>query len=70
MGRGSHADRALGQSRAHPIAEPTYNTSAAYNTNEPRLYGVLDGGSPMSHVDFKKWQCRMSLSLIFFNVTG
>ena len=24
---------------------------------------------PLSHVDFKKWQCRMSLSLIFPNVT-
>ena len=24
---------------------------------------------PMSHVDFKKWQCHMSLSLIFPNVT-
>ena len=23
----------------------------------------------MSHVDFKKWQCRMSLSHIFPNVT-
>ena len=31
--------------------------------------GALGGGSPMSHVDFKKWQCRMSLSLIFLNVT-
>ena len=31
--------------------------------------GALDGGSPMSHVDFKKWQCCMSLSLIFSNVT-
>ena len=27
--------------------------------------GALDGGSPMSHIDFKKWQCHMSLSLIF-----
>ena len=32
--------------------------------------GALDGGgggggSLMSHVDFKKWQCRMSLSLYF-----
>ena len=23
--------------------------------------GALDGGSPMSHVDVKKWQCCMSL---------
>ena len=30
---------------------------------------ALDEGPPMSHVDFKKWQCRMSLSLIFPNVT-
>ena len=27
-----------------------------------------EGGGAMSHVDFKKWQCRMSLSLIFLNV--
>ena len=26
-------------------------------------------GSPMSHVDFKKWQCHMSLSFIFSIVT-
>ena len=26
---------------------------------------ALDGASTMSHVDFKKWQCPMSLSLIF-----
>ena len=25
--------------------------------------GVLDGASPMSHVNFKKWPCCMSLSL-------
>ena len=30
--------------------------------------GALDGGSPMSHVDFMKWQCRMFLSLILPNV--
>ena len=24
--------------------------------------GALDGGSPMSPVDFKKWQCLLSLS--------
>ena len=30
--------------------------------------GALDGGRPMSHVDFKKWQSSMSLSLIFPNV--
>ena len=23
--------------------------------------GALDGGSPMSPVDFKKWQCPLSL---------
>ena len=27
------------------------------------------GPSPMSQVDFKKWQCHMSLSLIFPNAT-
>ena len=32
-----------------------------------RSIGALDGGTPMSHVNFKKWQCRMSLSLIFLN---
>ena len=32
------------------------------------LMGVAGGGGGMSHVDFKKWQCRMSLSLIFPNV--
>ena len=33
--------------------------------------GILDPlmGSPMSHVDFKKRECRMSLSLIFPNGT-
>ena len=25
------------------------------------IYGALDGGSPMSPVDFKKWQCPLSL---------
>ena len=29
---------------------------------------ALDGGSPVWHVYFKKWQCCMSLSLIFPNV--
>ena len=32
------------------------------------IYGALDGGSLMSHVDLKKWQCCMSLSLILPNV--
>ena len=32
------------------------------------VWRALDGGFPMSHVDFKKWQCQMSLSRIFFNV--
>ena len=32
------------------------------------VLGALDGGPPMLPVDFKKWQCRMSLSLIFPNV--
>ena len=27
--------------------------------------GALDGGSPMSPVDFKKWQCPLSLLLNF-----
>ena len=31
--------------------------------------GALDRGVPMSHVDFKKPQCRISLLLIFHNVT-
>ena len=33
--------------------------------------GALDGGGgvPMSPVDFKKWQCRMALSLTFPTVT-
>ena len=25
----------------------------------------FDRGAPMSHVDFKKWQCRMSLSFTY-----
>ena len=33
------------------------------------IEGALDGASPMSHVDFKKWQCHMSMPLIFHNVT-
>ena len=28
-------------------------------------YGALDGGSPVSPVDFKKWQCPLSLFLKF-----
>ena len=31
--------------------------------------GALDGGPPMSHVDSKKWQYHMSLSLNFSDVT-
>ena len=31
--------------------------------------GALDGGSPMSQVDFKIWQCRMALLLISPTVT-
>ena len=27
----------------------------------PRLLGALEGGPPMSPVDFKKWQCPLSL---------
>ena len=40
-----------------------------YNISE--LGRLMGGGGrgPMSHVDFKKWQCHMSLSLIFPNVT-
>ena len=34
-----------------------------------RRVGPSAGGPPISHVDFKKWQCLMSLSLIFPNVT-
>ena len=30
---------------------------------------IIDGGSPMSHVDFKKWQCRLSLLSIVPDVT-
>ena len=25
--------------------------------NQLAIAGALDGGSPMLHVDFKKWQC-------------
>ena len=35
----------------------------------PALCEALDGGSPMSHVNFKKWQCCMSSSFILPNVT-
>ena len=28
-------------------------------------YGALDGGSPMSYVEFKKWQCPLSLFVYF-----
>ena len=28
-------------------------------------HGAVDGGSPMSPVDFKKWQCPLSLILEF-----
>ena len=30
--------------------------------------GALDGGSPMSPVDFKKWQCPLSLYFLGFPV--
>ena len=32
------------------------------------LNGGGGGGVPMSPVNFKKWQCRMSLSLIYAHV--
>ena len=32
---------------------------------DPGWVGALDGGSPMSHVDFKKWQCPLLLFLQF-----
>ena len=35
----------------------------------PDQLGALSGGSPMSHVDLKKWQCRMSLSLAMSHAT-
>ena len=35
----------------------------------PDTLWALDGRAVMSHVEFKKWLCRMSLSLIFFKVT-
>ena len=28
--------------------------------------GALEGGSPMSRVDFKKWSCHMSLLFMFY----
>ena len=28
--------------------------------------GALDEGFPMSHVDFKKWQCRIYVSVAYF----
>ena len=40
-----------------------------YTIGDVHSNGALHGGAPMSHVDFKKWQCRMSLLLIFSNVT-
>ena len=33
------------------------------------IFGALARGVPMSPVDFKKWQCRMSLSLIYAHVS-
>ena len=31
--------------------------------SESPLTGALGGGSPMSHVEYKKWQCPLSLFL-------
>ena len=57
----------------HPIpGRPARAFPGNYNRgqrSELRALPGLFGGFPMSHVDFKKWHCRMSLSLIFFNVT-
>ena len=36
-------------------------------SNHILMIGALDG-VPMSRVDFNKWQCRMSLLLIFADV--
>ena len=47
-------------SKSYPLLTPPLTTPT------PSLLvlqtGVLDGGSPMSRVEFKKWSCRMSLS--------
>ena len=40
-----------------------------YHLTPPATGALVDGGSPMSHVHFRKWQCHMSLSFIFLNVT-
>ena len=57
----------------HPALADTSANHYLYLTftalsKQRTFQGALDGGSPMSHVDFKKWQCRMSLSLILLNV--
>ena len=32
------------------------------------MHRAIDGGSPMSPVDFKKWQCPLSLFFLDFSV--
>ena len=41
----------------------TENLLSGKSKGKEGIEGALDGGVPMSHVEFKKCQCRMSLSL-------
>ena len=43
-------------------------SDAAFMLYSIRALVRVGGGSPMSHLDFKKWQWRIALLLIFLNV--
>ena len=43
--------------------------AGTWGIHDPFNIRALEGGSPMSHVDFKKWQSHSSLSVTFLNVT-
>ena len=62
LGHLVHADHGTFCAFGHLLHSDILCTQISYNI------GALDGGVPISHVDFKKWQCRMSLSLIFADV--
>ena len=40
-----------------------WSRDVRYLTQLTRTVGALDGGSPISHVEFKKWKCPLSLFL-------
>ena len=58
-------------SLASPCCRPLWGSLIGMPSGGQLLpsVGALDGGSPVPHVDFKKCQCCMFMSLMFKNVT-